>query len=205
MIVDLVTLIAGTVIWALTVVWLRARRHWLLYYLAGGLGLILVVLFWSSTFGLDTALEAAEAGQTVGLSGFIGIALSLLGKTGIAIPNHTGWAVFDVGIECSALLEMSAIIGLIAFYPGFSPRRKVLYALIGVAVTYAVNLARIMLIVGIINAFGTSWVFTAHAVFGRVFFFIGTVVLYWWIVTRPTVGAVAERIETPAAEAVADE
>lgn len=205
MIVDLVTLVATTVVWALAVVWLRARRRWLLFYMIGGLGFILVVLFWASTFGLDTALEAAEARQTVGLSGFIGIALSLLGKTGIAIPNHTGWAVFDVGIECSALLEMSAIVGLVAFYPGFSPRRKALYALIGILVTYAVNLARIMLIVAIINAFGTSWVFAAHAVFGRVLFFIGTVALYWWIVTRPTVAAVAERIEAPAAEVVADE
>lgn len=188
-------LVAGTAVWALIVAGLRSRRRWLLFYLVGGLGLILVALFWASAFGLDTALEAAEAKQTVGLASVLGIALSLLGKTGLAIPNHTGWAVFDVGIECSALLEMSAMIGLVAFYPAFSAKRKVTTAIAGAGVTYLVNLARIMLIVVLINAFGTSWVFAAHAVFGRMLFFIGTVLLYWWLITRPTMGLVAQRLE----------
>ena len=61
----------------------------------------------------------------------------------------------------------------------------------------------IMLIVALINSFGTSWVFAAHAVFGRVFFFIGTVALYWWIITRPTVTAVAGILEGEPAEEVA--
>jgi exosortase family protein XrtG len=183
-------LILGTLAWAGATFALRRSRRWLLFYLTGGLGFVLVVLFWASTLGLDTALEAVEAQQTVGIANLTGIALSLLGKTGLAIPNHTGWAVFDVGIECSALLEMSAIVGLIAFYPAFSAGRKVSSALIGTAVTYAVNIARIMLIVVLINAFGTSWVFAAHAVFGRVLFFFGTVALYWWLITRPTVNLI---------------
>ena len=185
--VDLLWLVLGTVAWAAVVFLLRRSRRWLLFYLTGGLGFVLVVLFWASTFGADTMLEALEARQTVGLAGASGIALSLIGETGLAIPNHTGWAVFDVGIECSALLEMSAIIGLVMFYPAFSAGRKVTTAIIGTAVTYAINIARIMLIVALINAFGTSWVFAAHAVFGRILFFIGTVALYWWLVTRPTV------------------
>lgn len=190
MTLDIGMLIAGTLLWALVVVALRRARRWLLFYLTGGLGFILVVLFWASAFGFDTALEALEARQAVFLANATGIALSLLGKTGLAIPNHTGWAVFDVGIECSALLEMSAIVGLIAFYPAFSAGRKVTTMAIGTAVTYAINMARIMLIVVLINAFGTSWVFAAHAVFGRILFFIGTVVLYWWLITRPTVDKV---------------
>jgi len=194
-------LILGTLAWAGLTLALRRSRRWLTFYLTGGLGFVLVVLFWASFLGFDTALEAIEARQAVGIANFTGIALSLLGKTGLAIPNHTGWAVFDVGIECSALLEMSAIIGLVAFYPAFSAGRKVSSAIIGTAVTYVVNIARIMLIVVLINAFGTDWVFAAHAVFGRVFFFVGTVVLYWWLITRPTV----KWIGADLGEAVADE
>lgn len=184
--VNLTLLIAGTLLWAVAAFALQRARRWLLFYLTGGLGFVLVVLFWASALGFDTALEALEARQAVGIANLTGIALSLLGKTGLAIPNHTGWAVFDVGIECSALLEMSAIIGLVAFYPAFSTGRKLSSALIGTAVTYAVNIARIMLIVVLINSFGTDWVFAAHAVFGRILFFIGTVALYWWLITRPT-------------------
>lgn len=184
--VNLTLLIGGTLLWAGATFALQRARRWLLFYLTGGLGFVLVVLFWASALGFDTALEALEARQAVGIANLTGIALSLLGKTGLAIPNHTGWAVFDVGIECSALLEMSAIIGLVAFYPAFSTGRKLSSALIGTAVTYAVNIARIMLIVVLINSFGTDWVFAAHAVFGRILFFIGTVALYWWLITRPT-------------------
>ena len=199
--VSLGLLILGTLVWAGATLALRRSRRWLLFYLTGGLGFVLVVLFWASTLGLDTALEAIEARQAVGIANLTGIALSLLGKTGLAIPNHTGWAVFDVGIECSALLEMSAIIGLVAFYPAFSTGRKVSSALIGTAVTYAVNIARIMLIVVLINAFGTDWVFAAHAVFGRILFFIGTVALYWWLITRPTMSWIGADL----GKAVADE
>ena len=199
--VSLGLLILGTLVWAGATLALQRSRRWLLFYLTGGLGFVLVVLFWASTLGLDTALEAIEARQAVGIANLTGIALSLLGKTGLAIPNHTGWAVFDVGIECSALLEMSAIIGLVAFYPAFSTGRKVSSALIGTAVTYAVNIARIMLIVVLINAFGTDWVFAAHAVFGRILFFIGTVALYWWLITRPTMSWIGADL----GKAVADE
>jgi exosortase family protein XrtG len=201
MTLDLGLLIASTLVWAFLTLSMRRARRWLLFYVTGGLGFILVVLLWGSTFGFDTALEALEAQQAVALASRTGISLSLLGETGLAIPNHTGWAVFDVGIECSALLEMSAMIGLIAFYPAFSVGRKLSTALIGTAVTYVINIARIMLIVVLINAFGTSWVFPAHAIFGRVLFFVGTVALYWWLVTRPTIS----RVRNDLAEAVPDE
>jgi exosortase/archaeosortase family protein len=176
--------IAATAAWALATLGLWRSRRWLLFFLTGGLGFTLLVLFWASTLGADTALEAIEAQQSVWAASLIGIPLSLLGETGLAIPNHTGWAVFDIGIECSALLEMSAIVGLTLFYPAFSNLRKARTATIGAALTYGMNIA-------LINAFGTSWVFAAHAVFGRMLFFVGTVAIYWWLITRPTVARVA--------------
>src|SRR5512133_1691489 len=135
MTVDIGMLLAGTLLWAFVVLGLRRGRRWLLFYLTGGLGFVLVVLFWAAAFGFDTALEALQARQAIAMANVGGIALSLLGKTGIAIPNHTGWAVFDVGVECSALLEMSAMVGLIVFYPAFSARRKLTTVAIGTAVT----------------------------------------------------------------------
>jgi len=58
---------------------------------------------------------------------------------------------------------------------------------VGLSVTYVANLLRILLIVAVINAMGTSWVFAAHAVIGRIFFFAATITLFWFIMTRPTV------------------
>lgn len=183
------------VLWAVAVFLLRYRRRWLVYYITAAFGFILLVVMATKVTGWQNILEALEASQVKTLSGLTGLSLDVLGGSGLAIPNHTGWAVFDIGIECSALLEMSAIIGLIGFYPAFRPGRRAANMAIGLAVTYVMNLARIMLIVAIINAYGTAWVFPAHAVFGRVFFFIATIALYWYLITRPTVSIVNRQVQ----------
>jgi len=193
------------ILWAVTTAFLWRGRRWLMFYLTGAFGFVLLVVYGASLAGYDTWLETIEAVQVTALAAQIGLRLDILGTSGLAIPNHTGWAVFDIGIECSALLEMSAIVGLAAFYPAFSAGRKAYTILVGVGVTYVINLLRILLIVAIINALGTSWVFPAHAVFGRVFFFAGTVALYWYIITRPTISVVNRRLSPVVDEVNADE
>ena len=62
-------------------------------------------------------------------------------------------------------------------------------------VAFAFNIVRILLIVGIIAWLGTAWVFPAHAVIGRVFFFTAIILLFWWLMTRPTIHLVRARVE----------
>lgn len=193
---------AGLVgLWAVVTAMLWRTRRWLVFYITGAFGFTLLVVYGASLVNLDTAIEALEAVQVAAMAAMLGVRLDVLGQTGLAIPNHTGWAVFDIGIECSALIEMAAAVGLIAFYPAFSRGRRVLTAGIGMAATYAINLLRILLIASIINGMGTSWVFAAHAVFGRVFFFAGTVILYWYLLTRPTMSIVRADLSPAPAEA----
>ncbi|MDZ4180556.1 MAG: hypothetical protein U1E29_15230 [Coriobacteriia bacterium] len=191
MITSPLVLLAAAAIWALLTWRLWATRRWLSFYITGALGFVLLAISFMRTLGLDALVESVQASQVVVLGGFIGLELEHLGTSGLAILNHTGWAVFDIGIECSALLEMFAFTGLVAFYPAFRAKRKGLTIAIGMAATWVVNLLRIMLIVGIINALGTAWVFPAHAVFGRIFFFVATIAVYWFLVTRPTISVVA--------------
>lgn len=185
----------SVVVWgAITIALLRMRR-WLLFYLCGSFGFVLLIAFGAGALNLDTAVESIEAMQVVWLSTLLGIGVQVVNATGLAIPNHTGWAVFDIGLECSAILEMAAVVGLTAFYPAFRPGKRALFGLTGLALTYLLNLVRVLLIVAIINAMGTGWVFAAHAVFGRVLFFVGTVALYWYLMTRPTISFTKRRIE----------
>jgi exosortase family protein XrtG len=186
---------AAIIVWGVTTVTMLRLRRWLLFYLIGAFGFVLLLAFAAGAFNFDTILETIEARQVVTIATALGMGIDQLGGSGLAIPNHTGWAVFDIGIECSALLEMAAVVGLTIFYPAFRRTRRVGYAVTGVAVTYTANILRILLIVAIINWFGTSWVFAAHAVFGRILFFTITVALYWFIMTRPTIGRTAALVE----------
>jgi exosortase family protein XrtG len=198
MILRLLPLFGLAILWAAATFMLWRTRRWLVFYITGAFGFILLVVYGASLLGLDKALEAFEASQVLVMSRIVGLRLGVQGGAGLAIPNHTGWAVFDIGVECSAILEMSAIVGLVAFYPAFSAQRRAGTAMIGLAATYVINLLRVLLIVGLINAFGTSWVFPAHAVFGRMFFFAGTVALYWYLMTRPTIGVVRRQLHAKA-------
>jgi exosortase family protein XrtG len=196
-----VPLIVGLVVWLAILAVLWKTRRWLLFYLLGALGSIIFVVLTAALTGLDARLEGIEARQVVALSRYLGIQLQLLGNAGLAIPNHTGWGVFGIGIECSALLEMTAMAGLVLFYPAvYSAPRKAAIIVAGTALTYVFNILRILLIVSIINSFGTSWVFAAHAVFGRTFFFLATIFLYWRLVTRPTVRHVGLALEGAAGD-----
>jgi len=170
-------------------------RKWLRMYLFGAFGFVMFVLFFSQALGWDTALEAIEARNALLVATWLQMHLELLGGSGLAIRNHVGWGVFDIGIECSALLEMAAFVGLVAFYPGFKAGKKTSAIVWGVLATYVINILRILIIVGMIAAMGTSWVFIAHAVVGRIFFFVGVVIVYWYLLTRPTVSVVRVKID----------
>jgi len=187
-------LLAGA-LWLALTVWLFRTRRWLRMYLIGAFGFVMFVLFFSQALGWDAALEAVEARNVMTIATWLQMRLDLLGSSGLAIRNHVGWGVFDIGIECSALLELAAFVGLVAFYPGFKSGRKTSTIAIGLVATYAINIVRILIIVGMIAALGTSWVFVAHAVVGRVFFFIGVVIVYWYLMTRPTVVVVGAKLD----------
>jgi len=186
--------LVAVILWAAATAGLRSLRRWMLFYLVGAFGFVLLIAFGAGALNLDTLIEHVEAMQVAALSGIFGISVHVVDQTGLAIPSATGWAVFDIGLECSAILEMSAIVGLTAFYPAFRPLQRMALGLVGLTATYVINLMRILLIVAIIDVMGTGWVFAAHAIFGRVFFFGATVVLYWYLLTRPTIGFTRARV-----------
>lgn len=182
-------------LWIIVLASLWKARRWLPFYILGALGAVVFVVLLATLTGLDGRLEALEASQVLVLANHLGMTLVVLGANGLAIKNHVGWGVFDIGVECSGLLEMAAMAGLVLFYPAvFSPARKAFIIAAGTGMTYLFNLARILLIVQIVARFGTDWVFPAHAVFGRLLFFVLTIALYWRLVTMPTMWHVGKTL-----------
>ena len=111
-------------VWTGAVLYLRRRRAWLSYYVLGSIGFVVLVLFVAQALGLDTRLEAIEAVQVAWLADVFNVKASLLPPSGLAIGNHVGWGVFDIGIECSALLEMAVFAALVALLPAVAPRQE---------------------------------------------------------------------------------
>lgn len=186
-------LIILMVLWEVAVIFLYKKKQWLLYYLTAAFGLTLLIILVSQHIGFDTLLAKIEVGQTSALLNMANIDAYSQGVN-LMIPTGEGWAVLICSIECSALMEFAVFFSLLLFYFRFSVARKFASIVIGLLVTYAANIFRLFSISYITNRFGEEYIFLAHTVIGRLLFFGLVLLLYWFLVTRPTIAYVGKSL-----------
>lgn len=173
------------------------RRRWrLARYIWGAFGLAFLLIHLALLLGWHTALAAAEAGHLQSILALAGIEIQRVETAAILVPDATGWSGLRIGIESSALIEMTVFLGLLLFYPQLPLSSRGRHLIIGLAGTYALNLLRLLVIVGMILIWGKPAVPLAHYVVGRLVFFGGVVILYWYLLTKPTLRIVHELIES---------
>ncbi len=182
------------IFYALLVWELRKRRLWLPYYTLAVFGLTFILVFLARETHFDTILSFWEMNQSNFLARWLKISTKVVGSGSIAIKNTDGWSILSIGLECSALLELSIFAGLILFYPAFERAKKITLLIAGLLGTYLINLLRILLIIALIAFCGPTLIFVAHAIIGRLFFFTAIVVLYWYLITLPTLDLVGEEV-----------
>jgi exosortase family protein XrtG len=187
-------LLVGIIVYILLVWLLRSRRLWLPYYALAVFGLTFLIVVAAQTFKTDTLLSASEMRHTHFVSGFLKIPTKVIKTDSIMIADADGWSILSIGIECSAILELSIFFGLIIFYPAFNWLKKSVILIIGLIGTYVINIIRILVIVGMVHLLGKETIFIAHAVVGRLLFFAAVIVLYWFLLTRPTLDFVAREV-----------
>jgi len=182
--------IIGVVVWGLIAWYLHHHRIWLFYYIWSAVGFtILAILFVRSSFveyGIEqiTGLILHYSLALVGIKTYIfdkapGTVLVLL-----ALENS--WTCIDIDIECSGLLESCVLMGLLWFYPSLPLLRKTFYLIGGLSALFVVNLIRLYTIIMTINWGGRDMMYIAHTLIGRLVFFMLTIVVYWYLFTRPS-------------------
>lgn len=186
--------LVAVTLYVLAVILFRKHKAWLSYYLLGAFGLTLILVFGVRSLGLEKYWEYAHLYQTYLLSSWLGIKSRLLSGDTIAVTDPVGWITLKIGIECSGILEIGVLTGLIAFYPTFTLKRKAYLLGIGLAATIVANIIRILIIVMITHFYGREAIFIAHAIVGRLFFFAVIITLFWYIITRPTVNKVGRMV-----------
>jgi exosortase family protein XrtG len=173
----------------------RHARYSLIGYLWGAFGLaVLLVLIgiygqWHIPLGTVEASILAFIGSNLGLD------IQVLDLGRIIVQDPTGWSIMEIGIECSTLIEASVFTGLLLFYPRFGPKDRLGRLLLGLLATFAINLIRLAIIILMAAWWGKSAVALAHAVVARLVFFLGIVVVYWYMLTLPTLRMVRRDLE----------
>lgn len=187
-------ILIAIILYILAVIFFRKHKAWLSYYLLGAFGLTLILIFGIKYLGLEAKIQTAEMYLIQLIASRMGIKSQVVGGGSIMISDSIGQLILQMGIESSAILESSALTGLILFYPAFTWQRKLSLLAIGLLITAIANLIRVLIIVGMAHSIGRGAIFLAHAVVGRLFFFACVIGLFWYIVTRPTVEEVSKLV-----------
>lgn len=176
-------------IWLTLVILFRKYRQWLLYYLGGAFGLTIILVLLAEYSGIDQVivnLASFHVSLITKLLFKLNLQLLSGGRFQLLMPSG-GSNILQLGIECSAVLESSIIFTLLLFYPLFDAEQKILRIVFALVVTYAINLLRLLIIVLMAYKLGSDYIFIAHAIVARLFFFICELTLYWYVLTSPTV------------------
>ncbi len=174
---------------------LRKARKGLIAYLWGAFGLAAIVIFAGQLGRWNEPLGTLQVGFLVLISRIFGGPLQMVPGGGLVVPDPTGWSILQVGIECSALIEIAIFSGLILFYPRLTASERLGRMAIGAAATILINLVRLAVIAALVAAFGKPIVPWAHAIVGRLVFFAGVLYLYWRMLTLPTLTLVRRELE----------
>ena len=174
---------------------LRKARKGLIAYLWGAFGLAAIVIFAGQLGRWNEPLGNMQVWFLVLISQLFGGPLQMVPGGGLVVPDPTGWSILQVGIECSALIEIAIFSGLILFYPRLPASERLGRMAVGAAATILINLVRLAVIAAMVAAFGKPIVPWAHAIFGRLVFFAGVLYLYWRMLTLPTLTMVRRELE----------
>lgn len=187
-------------IWAALVRFFWKAHAWLPYFVAGaaGFALLFVVLLREFLPG-ETLLRHATAGTVNSLSWALGIQTRVSSANPgdllvVGVPYHEEWTMLSIGIECSGLLEIATLCGLVLFFPALPLPRRLLVLAAAVGLTFAANIIRMLVIVLAVGYGGQSTLEIAHVVLGRAVFFVLAIGIYWFAITRPTLNAVGTRL-----------
>jgi exosortase family protein XrtG len=176
---------------------LRRARKGLIGYVWGAFGLAATLVFAGQIGGWNIPFGAAQAWLIRQAANLFGAGLQQVGAEGaLVVPDPTGWSILQVGIECSALIEISIFAGLILFYPRIPAGERIRRLFTGGLATILVNLARLAIIVLMVAWLGKPAISWAHALVGRLVFFAGILLIYWRMLTLPTLTAVRREMET---------
>jgi exosortase family protein XrtG len=192
---SLVALSAFTAVYLAGLLLLRKARKGLIAYLWGAFGLAAILIFAGQIGGWNAPLGVFQAGILVYIGNLLGGGLQIIQGGGLVVPDPTGWSILQVGIECSALIEMSIFIGLMLFYPRLPTGDRLVRIGAGVLATIVINLIRLAIIVVMVATLGKPIVPWAHAIVGRLVFFVGILFLYWRMLTLPTLKMVRRELE----------
>lgn len=192
----------AVLVWLALLIFFRHYRIWLMFYMVGSVGLAFLLIV------AGTRLAPWERWLEVGAAYGVHAICQLLHiptRVFEAAPGNIlvwvvvqepGWTVVRIDLECSGLLEMAVLSGLLLFYPAWSAFKRAWLVLLGLLATGVANVVRVLSIILILHTVGKRSIFVAHTIAGRLIFFALVAGLYWWVLTRGTLRVLDRQLQS---------
>lgn len=181
----LVCAVLGLVWWYLLRVMDRSELNFWHFVLgSGGLFLFLIALVQPVLTKPLGQMVAAIAG----LFGSLTHTFSAYFRYGVLFIHSAGGAMtLQIDFECSGVIEIMAFISLLMFFRVYTRNERVVVALLGTIGIILANVLRIIVICEMIYFGGAQIYYVAHSLVGRIIFYGLSVLLYFYVFTKPQI------------------
>lgn len=152
-------------------------------YMAGSMGLFIILMI---TLREHITLPLARGvAAMAGIIGDLTNTFVAYFKYGIIfIETETGSMTLQIDMECSGVIEIMAFLSLLIFFRVYNRYERIIVGVLGTAYVMVCNALRIVLICEAVHFFGADAYFIAHTFVGRIFFYVLTVILYFYVFTK---------------------
>ena len=156
------------------------------HYILGAMGLFLLMMFYVRPVLTEPLARAVAA--LAGLVGKITGTFSPFFKYGILfVQSDVGAITLQIDFECSGIIEIMAFLALLVFFRVYTVAERVIVSICGILYIMLANALRIILICEMIHFGGLDLYYMSHAVVGRLVFYVLSVVLYFYVFTKPQI------------------
>ena len=195
---NVAVLILVTVIWLGGVIFFYQRKIWIFFYVLGTIGFAALFVFINrNVFHSEVFLAKSTAQSIHLLTNLVNIPTQVFEEAPglllvLVVVQREGWTALQIGVESSALLEISVLTSLILFYPGWKLYERSWRILAGIILTWLANLIRMLMIVLMLHLLGKEVLVIAHTFLGKLIFFVMTIAIYWYLITLPSLKKIGE-------------
>ncbi len=185
MIKYLICAVAALIWWYLLRVTDRAKLDFWHFVLgSAGLFIFLIVLVQPVLTKPLARLVAAVAG----LFGSLTHTFAAFFRYGVLfIQSPEGAMTLQIDFECSGIIEILAFLSLLLFFRVYTRNERAVIGLIGTVGIILANVLRIIVICEMIYFLGPNAYYAAHSLVGRFIFYGLSVLLYFYVFTKPQI------------------
>jgi len=175
-------LLLGIIVWLYMLSVLKRAKLMAFSFIVGSVGLFFILMALSDPYWIWFFTHAVIDGVS-GIGNITHMAQTSPKYGLVYISNNLNPVMMTIDYECSGIIETTAYVGLLAFYPTYSRKEKSFYLVFGMLWIYLSNVIRLTIIILIVHLGGGSLYYMAHTILGRIIFYLLVITLYYNVFT----------------------